>query len=292
MAAPSNTPISPVKFGPRLPALVLAAFLFGSAPAAVAQEAALPSVQARLIAETGSVSPGGHVRVGLHQKIPDGWHTYWRNPGDSGLPTRIRWRLPKGFEAGDIQWPQPRRLPYGPLVNYGYKDEVLLMTRIAVPKEATVGEKIAIKARAEWLMCSDICIPERRDLSVGLLIGGGQPIIDRDRRELFSAARQRHPMPLLGVARTELGSNNLRLHIDARSNRLDPAVTAYFFPFKDGMIEYRAPQAVERRGNERVLLLRPESEVKNATSLDGVLVIGRGNMRRAYTVMAPLTKSQ
>ena len=87
-------------------------------------------VEAELVAERAALVPGEPVTVALRLKAIPGWHTYWRNPGDSGEPTRIEWRLPRGFSAGEIEWPVPERIPVGPLMNFGYHGEVLLLTRV------------------------------------------------------------------------------------------------------------------------------------------------------------------
>mgnify|MGYP003580090220 CR=1 FL=1 len=115
-----------------LPALLALLLPFGAPSGA---QAADPEryVQARLVSEQASVAPGATVLVGLHMKIHPGWHTYWRNPGDSGIATTIEWILPQGYAAGDIQWPLPERYTVGPLVNYGYGGEVVLPVAITVP---------------------------------------------------------------------------------------------------------------------------------------------------------------
>src|SRR3984957_9522576 len=78
-----------------------------------------PHATVTLVAETKTIAPGQKLHVALIQKIQKGWHTYWVNPGDSGLPTTIDWKLPEGLAAGDIQWPAPKRIPFGPLMSYG-----------------------------------------------------------------------------------------------------------------------------------------------------------------------------
>ena len=92
------------------------------------------NVKAELLSEMQTVQAGTTVWVFLKQTIREGWHTYWRNPGDSGAPTKLLWDLPPGFEAGEIQWPYPERTPYGPLMNYGYEGEVLFPVQIKIPE--------------------------------------------------------------------------------------------------------------------------------------------------------------
>src|SRR5258708_5195106 len=90
-------------------------------------------VTANLIGETRNIVPGRSFHVALRQQIQPGWHTYWSNPGDSGLPTTIDWALPPEFRAGPISWPTPERFTVGPVVGYGYKNEVLLPVTVDVP---------------------------------------------------------------------------------------------------------------------------------------------------------------
>src|SRR5271156_6175977 len=128
-------------------------------------------VTASLIAETRNIVPGRPLQVALRQQIQPGWHTYWSNPGDSGLPTTIEWSLPHNFSAGPIVWPTPERFAVGPVVGYGYEHEVILPVMIDVPSGLQPGSDVTISAHASWLACSDICIPEEADLSLSLPVG-------------------------------------------------------------------------------------------------------------------------
>jgi thiol:disulfide interchange protein len=125
-------------------------------------------VSAQLVAEHTAVQPGQSLRVGLKIDHQPHWHTYWRNPGDSGLPTTVNWMLPPGAQISDIQWPAPKRLPVGPLVNYGYEDQLLLPQILVVPPNALPGSTLVLRAQANWLVCKDVCIPEGGELSLQL----------------------------------------------------------------------------------------------------------------------------
>src|SRR6516165_6498999 len=113
-------------------------------------------VTASLVAEAQSIVPGRPFLVALRQQIERGWHTYSSNPGDSGLATTIEWTLPQDFRAGSIAWPTPKRIAYGPVVDYGYENEVLLPVSIDAPSLAT-GTNVVLAAHANWLVCSDTC---------------------------------------------------------------------------------------------------------------------------------------
>ena len=117
-----------------VPALAVALALFGRASIVVAEPVQTGHVTAELVAEQDALVPGTTATVALRLAIEPGWHTYWRNPGDSGLPTTLDWRLPQGYAAGAIAWPAPRALPAGPLVNYGYEGEVLHLVPLTVPR--------------------------------------------------------------------------------------------------------------------------------------------------------------
>ncbi len=141
--------------------LILLAF----SAAVCAEPVRTPHVEAELIAARTTLEAGKPLAVALRLKMAPNWHTYWRNPGDSGEPTRITWKLPAGYSAGAIQWPVPQRLPVGPLTNFGYKDEVLLLTDIDVPPDAS--GPVTLAARADWLVCNpERCIPEGADLAI------------------------------------------------------------------------------------------------------------------------------
>src|SRR5262245_30545395 len=95
-------------------------------PCALAKPIQTDHVEAELVAERTAIETGKPMRVGLRLKMDPEWHTYWRNPGDTGLPTTIEWKLPEGFKAGDIEWPAPQRIDVQSFANYGYESEILL----------------------------------------------------------------------------------------------------------------------------------------------------------------------
>src|SRR5437763_16059824 len=118
---------------------VVAMALVGAAPARAAGLPATHPVVARLVSETAAVAPGTTLWLDLHLDIASGWHTYWRNPGDSGLPTEIAWKLPAGFAAGEIAWPVPEHFVVGTLGNYGYAGATDLLVPIVTPAKLDPG---------------------------------------------------------------------------------------------------------------------------------------------------------
>src|SRR5258706_14541443 len=157
-------------------ALVSAGLACGAAFAqSGARPDAKPKVEATLIAEHGAVARGGTVPVALNEVIRKPWHTYWVNPGDSGAPPVITWHFPPGWTAGDIQWPYPKRLPVGPLMNFGYEDQVALLSDVKAPADAKPGDKATLAADVMWLVCSDVCIPEETHLNLPLAVAPAAP---------------------------------------------------------------------------------------------------------------------
>src|SRR5258706_2141303 len=156
-------------------------------------------VTAELVAERDAVHPGEPMRVGLKLQHAPGWHTYWRNPGDSGLPTELKFVLAAGSEAGGIEWPAPERLPTGPLVNYGYEGELLLPVKYTPPSSAHPGDTLNLRAQAKWLVCREVCIPEGAVLDLRLpVVGAGTTLAATRHSASFASAARAQPVPLRG----------------------------------------------------------------------------------------------
>src|SRR5437899_4320345 len=141
---------------------------FGLAAAAVAEPTPGPHVTAELVADHAAVAPGQTIHLALRQRIEKHWHTYWKNPGDSGEPPRFAWTLPAGWTTGQVVWPAPGRIPVGPLMNYGYSGEVLLPIPLTAPAGARPGDTAKLAAHVQILVCAEICVPEDKDVSLTL----------------------------------------------------------------------------------------------------------------------------
>ena len=153
--------------------VMTAVALVASSASAVAVKTA--HVEAELVAAKTALVPGEPITVALRLVLEKGWHTYWRNPGDSGLPTTLAWTLPPGVEAGPIEWPAPQMLPVGPLVNYGYEGVALHLVEIRPQRSLAVGSTTVLAARADWLVCKEVCIPEGADLTLALPVAESAP---------------------------------------------------------------------------------------------------------------------
>lgn len=257
--------------------LFIALFAAGWAGCGLAAKSAdeKPKVEAVLIARSAAIQPGQAFTVGLRQRITPHWHTYWKNPGDSGEPTRLTWKLPAGFEASDIRWPIPQALPVGPLMNFGYSDELLLPVTITPPADLAGGARVTLEALAEWLVCEKICVPESKTVTLTLPIGGpGQPVSPGPDAALFDAVERQMPLPSTWPTRLEAAGDKLKLHVITKD--LDPARLAEvrFFPDKWGVISHAAPQPLTWTSDGPSLLLtRGETAQDGLPELSGVLVL-------------------
>src|SRR3954471_22093875 len=130
-------------------------------------------IEPQLVAE-GPAPPGGEVELAIHMRTNPGWHGYWLNPGDAGLPMDVQWHLPKGFAGGPLRYPVPRRLTVAGLMNYVYERDYAVLVRLKVP--AGAQGIVPIRADARWLACTDrICVPEQGQLALDLPVGTGLP---------------------------------------------------------------------------------------------------------------------
>jgi thiol:disulfide interchange protein/DsbC/DsbD-like thiol-disulfide interchange protein len=231
----------------------------------------LPKVHARLVAEDTAVAPGGSITVALEEDIRAGWHTYWINPGDAGAASEIKWTLPQGWSAGAIQWPTPKRLPVGPLMDYGYEGKLWLMQKLTVPADAKAGDTITLKAAVDWLVCKDICVPEEATLTLPLKIGPAAP--DASVAKDFAAARNLLPVASPWKLNYAL-SKNLDIYAAAPALATAHPVEASFFPDKPGIVKGSAPQKMGFTKDGLVLRLAPgDKAAAMGGALTGVLVL-------------------
>lgn len=152
--------------------LVFAGFSFSATAQTNSHNEPEQYVQVRLIADQTNVKGGETIRIGLEHTIYPKWHIYWKNPGDSGTPPQIQWNLPEGFKTTELEFPVPKKLPYGPLTNYGHEGQVILLQDLTIPEDIG-SQPITLKAEVDLLVCHEICIPESHD--VWITLNGNTP---------------------------------------------------------------------------------------------------------------------
>jgi thiol:disulfide interchange protein/DsbC/DsbD-like thiol-disulfide interchange protein len=252
----------------------LAAMLLGTAAQAQLQPPGGNAILASLVPESAIAVPGGTVTLALTMRPSKGWHGYWKNPGDSGTETRIAWDLPAGLTAGPVQYPVPERLIVSGLMNYVYDSDYALLIEIKVPSNVAPGTGLPIRARVDYLACTDeICVPETANVAVDL--EAGPEAGARTNRALFDRFRQALPKPLGSEARFERAGNRLRLAIPfpAGLELREP----HFYPLTDGALSYAAAQAFSRAGDTLIVETEAPSNGGGLGSVEGVLKLGDGN---------------
>jgi thiol:disulfide interchange protein/DsbC/DsbD-like thiol-disulfide interchange protein len=200
-------------------------------------------VRAELVAHAPEgVTPGQPVWVGLQLAHQPEWHTYWKNSGDSGLPTVLQWTLPAGVTAGDIQWPLPKKIPIGNLANYGYEDTVLLPVPLTIGPEfkpSLLGGDMQVKLKANWLVCKKECIPEEGEFTLKVPARSSTAM----HAAAFDAAFNSQPKPLLQVTGGIIPESHVRIAgnaIELTVQGLPTSVrgkTLEFFPETPEVIE-------------------------------------------------------
>ncbi|WP_203594565.1 protein-disulfide reductase DsbD family protein [Wenzhouxiangella limi] len=193
-------------------------------------------IEVELVAEHLAVQPGSTVRVGLRMLPEQGWHTYWINPGDSGLPIELEWTAPPDSTISTVDWPYPDRLPIGHLVNFGYEGEHLLPVTVEVPSDLVPGQTFVLDLYADWLVCRVECIPGDADLRLELPIVAAAPAPDPATRELFAWADARRPEIVDWPARfsTEGG----QLSVQTEATRPLPVDGWAFFPATENLVDH------------------------------------------------------
>jgi len=222
---------------------LVALTLCGQAMAAVQKD---PRIEAELVPMSQWVVPGSTAILAIRQKISPQWHTYWRNPGDSGGATEAQWDLPAGFKAGDFLWPLPERKPLMGLMSYVYSDQVYLPVPIEVPAGLTTGEKYSVSANVLFLVCSDeMCVPVNMTLSTDLLVGeGAAPLTARHGRAIENVVTGApRAAEIDAAARVENG----QLIINAAGGPLVGLKPrwAYFYAHGQTVLDHAAKQKVE-----------------------------------------------
>lgn len=242
-------------------------------------------LSAQLHLAQAAVAPGGVLRVALRLVHDEHWHTYWINPGDSGLPTRLTWTLPAGAEAGPIRWPVPERQPVGPLVNFGYSGTLLLPQEIRLPSDLQPGRRFEASVLARWLVCREECIPGEATFQVVLPIEP-TPRADAEGAALVDAAfAAEPPLRALDARFTEVGEN-LVIDLPAQAPALD-ATSVEVFPVAQQVLANARGEAVATDGGGvRITTPRSDAFVERPGRLELLVVAGQGAARTAYRVDA------
>lgn len=238
-------------------------------------------MELQLVAE-GSVTPGGQVAVALRMKPEKAWHSFWRNPGDAGEPTRLVWTLPTGAKTGEFTWPLPRTLLVGGiLMNYVYDGQVLLVQPLTAPVDAKPGQTLHLKAEAVYQVCSDTCVPGQETLTLDIPVTAA-PVADGKWGPAITKTLADAPKPATLTAAFEAGPA-LRLGVAGAALKGADLGSAHFFPFTNGAIDNAKPQA-GAFGTDGVTLTLIKDAQATAPTIRLMGVLGVGD--RGYEIAA------
>lgn len=238
--------------------------------------------RSELVPESGGVAPGGAITLAFAQQLEDGWHVYWKNPGDSGLPLEFVWTLPEGAAAGPIDYPAPHPIPIGPLVNFGHEGAPVFLTSVTAPADAEIGSTLDISLDATWLICADICVPETGSFSLSIPVAAA-PEADPAATDLFARARAAMPRPFGGAATFSVSGEKLSLRLAGAP----PGGKAYFFPEISGASDPAAAQKVSRSGDDLKIDIKAGPEAGDiGERLDGVVSIDGADGEQSFSLSA------
>jgi thiol:disulfide interchange protein len=267
-------------------------FFIGSINPVLAQEFNQEHAHARLVSEQDTVARGAIFWAGIDLALDDGWHVYWQNPGDSGISPKIKWKLPSGITAGNIQWPYPERMSVGPLTSFGYEHEVLLLVPIGVDGDFQSSKDVDLHARVDWLVCKDMCVPGRAELNLAVPLATDiRSIKFNSFKTSFDQTRQDLPQQIPFITSyAVLDGNHWRLNIQTPLKAHENII---FYPFRDDVIEHAAAQdtRVINDGYEMVLT---KSHIYQGSlmTLEGIAVNPAGwdgqGKTKAILIQAPL----
>ncbi|GAB2928283.1 protein-disulfide reductase DsbD family protein [Rheinheimera gaetbuli] len=230
--------------------LLFSCGLFNSVQAVSTGWQPAKQLKAELVSEYQQITAGQSLRLALHFVPDQHWHTYWQNPGDSGLPTSLNWQLPAGVAAGAIQWPTPQAFVIPPLVNYGFAGATVLLTELQIPADYN-ADSLPIQLQVDWLVCEEVCIPAEAQFSLSLPVGN-QAIVADGYQGLFNQAEQKLPQPLSVSGTFDTSGGAFSAMIDW----LPAANIRAFFVATAELVDHAASQQISQQG-QQLLLQQP-----------------------------------
>jgi len=272
--------------------LIICAGWFFAQPSFASQSIPVDTgkVIASLVSSHDVVPPGGSFHIALRTELDDHWHTYWRNPGDSGEPVHIEWNVPEGMSVGDIHWPLPQTLATGPIINYGFEGTPLFPVEFTVPPTAEVGSVIMVDADFYYLVCKDVCIPEQGKTSLPIKVGPSEA--DARWQAEINAALATTPKAGAFSGGIKKSGNQVIITI-AGLMPSESISDIHFFPYDQGVLGHSQTQTL-RTGTDGVEIITGadylwESEVPK--TLSGVMAFSNNGVRQGHEVVLTVGES-
>lgn len=251
-----------------------------------------------LIADVKSIQPGVPFTAGVLMKMEEGWHTYWKNGGEAGLPTEIAWSLPRGFVAGEIQWPLPHKYnESGDVLTYGYETENMLLVQITPPADIAAGSSVVLKAKVSWLECEKLCVPGSAEVELRLPVANAAP--QNNATALFDRYRAQIPRRLdtqddVAVA-VQAKNGKVRIELVPAPGKqlgVQPGIVPDFYPAPlDSITIGRTEVAADPAKATLTIPLTVLEKASGPFTMEGVLLYQlAGGERKSGTMAIPLSK--
>jgi len=259
--------------------LALLAAIGGAGPGpARAEPVTSANVTAELLSDQETIRPGEAFSVGIALRPSPDWHTYWQNPGDSGLPTKVDWKLPSGFRAGQLEWPHPVRLGEPPLVTFGYEGDALLLTRIEAPSSLRAGSEVDLAASVRWLACrEDACVPGKADLALRMRVETSPPERDSRWRALFDTARAEVPRSIDGWSATvSEHESTVRIEVSAPADVRPSTTGVNVYPVTGKVIDASSEPVVRATDAGFVVEVAKDQNAKALPEMLGLVLVADG----------------
>jgi thiol:disulfide interchange protein len=257
----------------------------GNPPLLKAQHLSVGLVSAR-----DAIHPGSTLNAGLYFQIEKGWHVYWSNAGDSGEPPHIKWNLPAGITADAMQFPAPKRLPLGPLMDYGYEDSVLFPITLRGDQSLQPGTRIDASAKVDWLVCRAVCLPGKAELKLPLAVADAATPGNDGSGSLIASTLNALPQPL-PAAQTKFQPTAAGFTLTVITGRKEAA--AQFFPFDSNQIDNPSPQTVTPLTTGlRIDLKKDQNLNVTPKELHGLIVLADGTAFEVHAAPGVLQASE
>lgn len=242
-----------------------------------------------LISERDTLNPGSSNWIGLRFQLEPGWHIYWKNPGDSGEPPKVTWHVPGGVEITDLHFPTPQRIKDHSLIDYGYEDDVVLLSKITVPNAGDApGNKDEISADVRYLVCREVCIPGRDHVALTLPFDASSRSSDSRDANLIRKTETRLPQRLPSGVKVSAIFEGDSFDLTVSSKSLDFGLLRDFLPEEPQVLDNSVVPAITRGKDLTQLRLRKSEQLDHpVTQLKGLLV----TKDKAYDVTIPVASS-
>ena len=249
-----------------------------------------PHSEISLIAESSALRAGATTTVAFRVTMDDGWHTYWTNPGDAGLPLTAQWALPKGVTVSGLHFPTPHLLPQPPLMSFGYEREVLVLADVSVAADVPVGTAIALSADVDFLVCAEVCLPASATVALTSRVAS---LVSATRwAPSITAARAAVPRSAVSW-KTSAWRDSARIFVMIHASAEQSALrAAYLIPDSTRILEHAEPQRMVAVGDSVLLLLTAHKRLDDTVSrIRGVLLTDVNSAGAAYAMDVPIARA-